>query len=425
VPLIIYTNGTTNEGGGGETVKISVDDDAADFLSDKLAAGTGINLTVLSPGGDEELEISATAASPDAADVDYTPTTPAHWPDPDPTNAQEALDDTGERLTSLESSKDRVKVSSNDTTTDYLLNKLAAGIGISLTETNPGGNEDVTIAVSGLSADDIDYTPAVLGDWDPDPTQVDGGLDQLAARVQSIEDGSSGGITDTFYSFAEQNPAPGTPSAGFVRVYAKTDMKMYSKDSDGTETELGGGGGGGSASSTTYTATDADWNDPDPTNVQDALDDLAARQAAYHVEAVNTSGQTMAFGSATAISYGGSVTQNKGSVYNGSDNSWLYTKVQGMWLVTISFDIAFADSTQADGYVEVRIEYYDGFTTVVIARNVRNTVFGDSFYSDTLAGMVYAQNVNDIIELKVDNGTVGSDVDITYRLNVARLTYAT
>lgn len=45
-----------------------------------------------------------------------------------------------------------VKVSSNDTTEDFLLNKLAAGSNISLTETNDGSNETITIAVTGLGA---------------------------------------------------------------------------------------------------------------------------------------------------------------------------------------------------------------------------------------------------------------------------------
>lgn len=39
-----------------------------------------------------------------------------------------------------------VRVTSNDTTADYLYNKLAAGTGITITETNDGGDEDATIA---------------------------------------------------------------------------------------------------------------------------------------------------------------------------------------------------------------------------------------------------------------------------------------
>jgi hypothetical protein len=38
--------------------------------------------------------------------------------------------------------------------------------------------------------------------------------------------------------------APGTPDAGYVYVYAKSDGKMYRKDDAGVETELGATGGG-------------------------------------------------------------------------------------------------------------------------------------------------------------------------------------
>ena len=50
------------------------------------------------------------------------------------------------------SADEKIKISSNDTTEDYLLNKLVAGSNISLTETNDGANEDITIAVTGLGA---------------------------------------------------------------------------------------------------------------------------------------------------------------------------------------------------------------------------------------------------------------------------------
>lgn len=50
------------------------------------------------------------------------------------------------------SADEKLKVSSNDTTEDYLLNKLVAGSNISLTETNDGANEDITVAVTGLGA---------------------------------------------------------------------------------------------------------------------------------------------------------------------------------------------------------------------------------------------------------------------------------
>lgn len=43
--------------------------------------------------------------------------------------------------------------------------------------------------------------------------------------------------------FAEA-AAPGTPASGIVRIYAKTDGLLYSKDDAGVETVVTGGGGG-------------------------------------------------------------------------------------------------------------------------------------------------------------------------------------
>jgi hypothetical protein len=57
---------------------------------------------------------------------------------------------------------------------------------------------------------------------------------------------------DPHYSrefIVKETAEPGTPDAGLVYVYAKTDGKLYSKDDAGTETELGAaalGGGGAS-----------------------------------------------------------------------------------------------------------------------------------------------------------------------------------
>ena len=38
-----------------------------------------------------------------------------------------------------------------------------------------------------------------------------------------------------------EEPAPGTPNAGLIRFYGKTDHKLYIKDSTGAESALGGG----------------------------------------------------------------------------------------------------------------------------------------------------------------------------------------
>lgn len=55
--------------------------------------------------------------------------------------AMDTLDDIA-----ISGADEKVKVSADDTTANFLLLKLAEGTGIDLTETNPGGDEDVTIA---------------------------------------------------------------------------------------------------------------------------------------------------------------------------------------------------------------------------------------------------------------------------------------
>lgn len=56
------------------------------------------------------------------------------------------------QLAAAGGSDEKTKVTSNDTTGDYLFNKLAAGAGITLTETNDAGDEDVTIAAANTVA---------------------------------------------------------------------------------------------------------------------------------------------------------------------------------------------------------------------------------------------------------------------------------
>jgi len=53
-------------------------------------------------------------------------------------------------------------------------------------------------------------------------------------------------VTPIIDDYAEINEesAPSAPAAGKVRLYAKTDKKLYTKDSAGTETQVGAGGSG-------------------------------------------------------------------------------------------------------------------------------------------------------------------------------------
>lgn len=46
------------------------------------------------------------------------------------------------------------------------------------------------------------------------------------------------GVEHDEYLLVEQASTPSTPAAGFMKVYAKTDQKIYSLDSSGTETAI-------------------------------------------------------------------------------------------------------------------------------------------------------------------------------------------
>lgn len=131
-----------------------------------------------------------------------------------------------------------IKVSSDDTTPNYIESKLVAGTGISLTTQNPGGNENILIAVSGLDAANIGYTPSDNSKWNSsaDPGQTDDALDQLASRVKTIE-------TTTFDASAiTYTPVDNTDWNGNADP-GQTDDAL-DQLADRVKTLEGGGGGG-------------------------------------------------------------------------------------------------------------------------------------------------------------------------------------
>lgn len=68
-------------------------------------------------------------------------------------------------------------------------------------------------------------------------------------------------LTPTIDDYLDMNEesAPTTPSSGKVRVYAKTDKKLYTKDSAGTETQVGAGGSGEINAITTGSTDATGW----------------------------------------------------------------------------------------------------------------------------------------------------------------------
>ena len=55
-----FYNEIISTGGGNGLVLVDSSDTTADFLLNKLFAGSGITLTVLNPGGDESIQIAST-----------------------------------------------------------------------------------------------------------------------------------------------------------------------------------------------------------------------------------------------------------------------------------------------------------------------------------------------------------------------------
>ena len=131
----------------------------------------------------------------------------------------------------------QIKVSADDTTINYLENKLVAGTGIALTVQNPAGNENILVAVSGLDAANVGYAPADNTKWNgnADPGQTDDALDQLATRVKTIE-------TTTFDASAiSYTPADNTDWSGNADP-GQTDDAL-DQLANRVKTLEGGGGG--------------------------------------------------------------------------------------------------------------------------------------------------------------------------------------
>lgn len=114
-------NITVNVDAANDKVKVTSNDTEAQFLDDKLVAGSGIVLTEINDGGVETLEVSAPGSTTD----------------------------------------EKVKVSSNDTTAGFLEDKIVGVTNkIVVTTLNDGGDEDLQINIGSdifdKSSDDSD-----------------------------------------------------------------------------------------------------------------------------------------------------------------------------------------------------------------------------------------------------------------------------
>ncbi len=118
-------------------------------------------------------------------------------------------------------------------------------------------------------AGDMDYTPTAGGDWpDPDPSTVEGALDDLASRAKALEDADAaleaGDVAFTPTTAGDWDDPDPTDVGG-----ALDDAAGRIKVLEEATTAAG---------DVSYTPTTAgDWDDPDPTDVGGALDDAAGR----------------------------------------------------------------------------------------------------------------------------------------------------
>jgi hypothetical protein len=133
------------------------------------------------------------------------------------------------------------------------------------------------------------------------------------------------------YMDVNEESAPATPSAGKVRVYAKTDKQLYTKDSAGVETPLAGGVVGSGikvVSGAPYTITDTDGYDTF----------LVSNDHTVTLPAVaNNSGRTLKIKKVDAASGGVTIDTPGAETIDGSATHILYTQY--------SFVIIISDGT--------------------------------------------------------------------------------
>ncbi len=219
----------------------------------------------------------------DASGVTYTPESSLNWTDSvDPGQVDDALDDLALRVVTLESENDPnsfgtiavsgqsdvVAEQANDTLT------LVAGTGISLTTSAGGDSVTITstgatmafgtIAVSGQSD--------VVADTSPDTLT-------LAAGTGITITTNAGTDTVTFATSVDASQVSYTPqySINWTDSEDPGQVDDALDDLAARVNFLEANGGAGDASGITYTPADnADWGGSDPGNVDDALDYLAA-----------------------------------------------------------------------------------------------------------------------------------------------------
>lgn len=228
--------------GSDELVKVSSNDTTAGFLADKLIGTTNkITVTEVGDGGDEDLQVGIGTdvfdkAVDDAADVPYTPTVGADWPDPDPTEIGGALDSLADR-------------SLTSDCVDMIVGPLGDQweSGLAVTANSPA-DKMVDIAAGVFYIDCVKYNHGGTANFDltADFTALSGGFRQIATLyidntnvVQRVL-----GTAETGSKKAE--PAA-HPANSICLAYVKLDKDKGTVDTEEiTDCRMNIGGSGGS-----------------------------------------------------------------------------------------------------------------------------------------------------------------------------------
>lgn len=168
----------TISGGADEKAKVSSNDTTTNYLENKLIAGSNITIAVNNEGANEQLQISATVSG-------------------------------------IPGNDEKVKISSNDTTADYLFGKLTIVSPLTLTEVNDGSDEHIAIGYgtngifqAKVSNNDTVYNyleNKIVAGTNVTVTVLDeGGSEQLQISASGGGGGSFLSLTDTPSSYAGQ-----------------------------------------------------------------------------------------------------------------------------------------------------------------------------------------------------------------------------
>lgn len=146
-------DGTASGPGSAALTLATVNGDVGTFTNATVTVDEKGRVTAVSSGG----------SGGDAGDIGYTPTTESDWPDPDPTNVEEALDDLAPRVNAAQDAADAAQGDIDDHIADTSAAHAASAI-----SNTPSGN---------LTA-----------------TDVQGALDELQTEIDGISGGGTGDV---------------------------------------------------------------------------------------------------------------------------------------------------------------------------------------------------------------------------------------